>query len=508
MKRTALWLLALTLVGCGQGGSTSAPDAGKTVEPKSSGIELSKDAEKTAGIETEKARVQDVQSGLDVPGTVTSTSKGRAVVTPTVAGRVVSINVQLGAKVVQGQTLAVIESTDLAQSWTSVAEAKRVRDAAISEVAQTVSEAELAGAKLASAKTTLARQRDLAKTGAFSQAPLQQAKAELNDAQSDLISVQQELTTHSDLLRRTESLFKDGLVAKADLDLARLEVQQDQVRLAREKSRVESAKIAYERESTISQRGLLNAKEVQTAEADVRSATIELQTAQLKVRSARAARDNADKAVSIALAAYRTASGNGSATGGRVALVAPISGTLTHLDLTQGQTVERTQALFQVENLDAVWVTANVPEKDAALIHANAQVMVTLAALPGREFKGIVQVVGTHIDPKTRSVPVQCLIEAAGGALVPDMFASVHIGVGATKPLPTVPKTAVVTEDRRSFVFVRSSGKFEKREVETGASKGGSISILKGIKEGDEIAVRGAFVLQSESKKDELKGDD
>ncbi|MFX8312577.1 efflux RND transporter periplasmic adaptor subunit, partial [Acinetobacter baumannii] len=92
---------------------------------------------------------------------------------------------------------------------------------------------------------------------------------------------------------------------------------------------------------------------------------------------------------------------------------------VTHLDITRGQAVERTQVLLQIENLDAVWVTANVPEKDAAAVRANAPVIVKVAALPARDFQGIVQVVGSHIDAKTRSIPVQCLIVSAGGALVP-----------------------------------------------------------------------------------------
>lgn len=509
MKKSTLLLFTLVLVGCGKGGGQGGLEtAAKATEPKPKGIELSADAQKIADIKTEAATFQMVQEGLDVPGVVNSTTKGRAVVTPPVAGRVLSIKVQLGDKVAQGQTLSVIESSELAQSWSTIAEARRSRDAANAEVNQAVSESELAATKLTSAKTNLSRQRELAKAGAFSQAPLQQAKAELNDAQSDVLATQKELATHSDLLRRTENLFKDGLVARADLDLARLEVQQDQIRFEREKSRVEAAKMTFDRESNISQRGLLNAKEVQTAEAEVRSATIDVQTSQIKVRSARAAKANAEQAIANAQGTYRTVSGSGSASGGQVALVAPISGTVTHLDITRGQAVERTQVLLEVENLNSVWVTANVPEKDAAKVRKNASVTVKVAALPDREFQGIVQIVGGHIDAKTRSIPVQCLIVSAGGVLVPDMFATVHLGVGDSKRELTVARTAIVTEDRKSFVFVKLDGKFEKREVQLGSMLGDSVAILSGLKEGEQVAVRGGFVLQSESKKDELKGDE
>lgn len=506
MKKTTLLLIALFLVGCGKGGDKTEPQA--AAPTGDNGIELSADAQKIAEIQTEAVKYDMVQDGLDVPGVVNSTTKGRAVVTPPVAGRVLAIKVQLGDKVSQGQTLAVIESSELAQSWGSIADARQARDSAVAGLNEAVSQAELAQEKLAASKTNLTRQRDLAKAGAFSQAPLQQAKSALNDAQSDLLATQKDLATHSELLRRTENLFKDGLVAKADLDLARLEVQQDQIKLDRDKSRVEAAKSTYERESTIAQKGLLNAKEVQSAEAEVRSAMIEQQTSQIKVRSARAARANAERAIANAQATYRASSGSGSASVGQVALVAPISGTITHLDITRGQAVERTQVLLEVENLNSVWVTANVPEKDAAKVRTNAPVTITVAALPGREFRGFIQVVGGHIDSKTRSIPVQCLIASTGGVLVPDMFATVHLGVGSSSRALVVPKTAIVTEDRKSFVFVKVDSKFEKREVELGSSTVGSTAILSGLKESEQVAVKGAFVLQSESKKDELKGEE
>ena len=509
MKNSALLLLALVLTGCGKGGGNSEPEAAApTASQVSKNIELSADAQKIAEIETQPVVYQMVQDGLDVPGVVNSTTNGRAVVTPPVAGRVLAIKVQLGERVSQGQTLAVIESTELAQTWSSVAQAKQARDAAIAQLNESVSEAELASAKLTASNTNLIRQRELAKAGAFSQAPLQQAKSELNDAQSDLLGTQKEFATHSESLRRTESLFKDGLVAKTDLDQARLEVQQDQIRLERDRARVESAKATFERESSISQKGLLNAKEVQSAEAEVRAAKIEVQTAQIKVRSASAAKANAETAITNAQATYRASSGSGSASVGQVALVAPISGTVTHLDITRGQAVERTQVLLEVENLNSVWVTANVPEKDAAKVQVNAPITVTVAALPGREFQGFVQIVGGHIESKTRSIPVQCLIASSGGALVPDMFATVHLGVGTSVRRLTVPKSAIVSEDRKAFVFVKVDGKFEKREVALGSAMGESIAVKSGLKEGEVVAAKGAFVLQSESKKDELKGDE
>ncbi len=494
------WILpvALLAIGCGQPTLEHAEEHGHE-EGK---VELSQDAQKLAGVETAPATYRLIQETLEAPGVVTSTGRGRAVVTPPVAGRVVSISVQLGQAVRQGQTLAMIESPELAQSWSAIAEAQRSRDAAIADLNQSRSEADLAKAKMNAAKASLVRQRDLIKAGAFSQAPLQQAQNELNDAQSELLSVQKEQVSHTVLVRRLENLYRDGIVSKSELEAARLELQQDQIRLDRARAKIDIAKATYDREKNIASRGLLNARELQTAEAEVRASQLEWQRAQIRVQSAQAALANSRRAIGNAEAVYRTNKGSGSGAVGRVALVAPMSGTVTRLDVTQGEAVDRAQVLLEVENLQSLWVTASVPESDSSRIRANTPVSIQVGA---REYAGVVQIVGPKLDPKTRSNPVQCLVTGSEG-LKPNMFATVRLGMGKQTRILVVPQTALVKEGKTTFVFVKGGDSFEKREVETGPTEDGVIAILDGLKENETVAVKGAFVLASEQKKDELKG--
>ncbi|MBX3117482.1 MAG: efflux RND transporter periplasmic adaptor subunit [Fimbriimonadaceae bacterium] len=512
MKRS-LWivvsLLAIFVVGCSSPEHDAHSEPAATPDVHEEGhVELSPEAMKIAGIEIGTVGYRMIQDGIDVPGVVNSTTKGRAVVTPPVAGRIVSISVSLGDTVRQGQTLAVIESPELAQSWSSIADAQHARDVANADLKQAVAEADLSRAKLSAARISLKRQQDFAKAGAFNQAPVQQAQSELNDAQSELLSIQKEQASHAEQFRRIENLFKDGIVSKSELEAARLELQQDEIRLNRVQARVDMAKRTYEREKSIADKGLLNAKELQTAEAEVRSAELEREKSEIRIRSAKAALANANRAVANAQAVYRSNSGSVGASVGRVSLTAPIAGVVTHLDITQGQAVDRTQTILEVENLDAVWVTANVPEQDSAIIAKGATVSVAVASMPGKTFEGVVQSVGSRIDPKTRSMPVQCLIANAGGALKPDMFAKVRVGTGASTKHLAVPQTSILTEDRDSFVFVKEGGAFEKRKVELGSQDGNFVAIVSGLKEGEEIATTGVFILSSELKKAELKGHD
>lgn len=504
-KLFPLILILSILAGCSAPSPTPEGHEEHEEHTEDSSIKLDEAQVKTAGIETAPVALRNMQPSLDVPGTVASTTKGRAIVTPPVPGRLVTLTVQLGDSVRQGQVLGVIESTELAQAWTTIAESQRARDAVAAQLQDAQSQLELANAKLSAAKQSQVRQRQMVAAGAFNQAPVQQAQSDLNDLQSELLGVQKEQASHTEVVRRLENLYRDGIVSKSELEAARLELQQDEIRLNRVKSRVDLAKATYEREKNIAQRGLLNSRELQSAEAEVRATTVERDRATIALRSARAALANANRAIQNAQSSYRTHTGGARANVGRVNLVAPISGTITELTATHGQAVERTQSICEIEDLASVWVTANIPEKEATKIAKGAAVRITVPAFPDEQFQGIVQIVGGRLDPKTRAIPVQCLITGTRGRLKPEMFATVHIGHGPAQSILSVPETAIVDVN---FVFVKEGDHFERREVQLGASNGGYIAIAAGLKAGEQIAVKGAFILQSEEKQDELKGHD
>ena len=469
-------------------------------------VHLTEEAQKLAGIETLPVGFAQIQESLRVPGTVSSTETGKAVVTPPVAGTVTEITARLGQVVTAGQALAIVESPELAQAWSAIADATRLRDAAKSDLEQSHSEVKLAVAKVAAARGNLNRQRELAKAGAFSQAPVQLAQNELNDAQSELLSIQKEQASHAEQLRRLENLFRDGIVSKSELEAARLELHQDQIRLDRAKAKIENVRADYDRERNIASRGLLNAKELQSAEADVKSSSLEVDRARIRVRAAESALENANRSIDSAREVYRSNRGSGPATVGQVLLVAPISGTITHVAVTKGQAVDRTQALLEIENLNAVWVTASVPEANSGKVKTGAKARVTVASEPGREYVGIVQLIGSRVDPKSRSIVVQCLIPGAGGRLRPNTFATVHLAVGTRRRELVIPTSAVISKGGKFFVFRKVGDEFTRTEVGLGEREAHQVAVESGLTAGDLVASKGAFVLASEEKKGELKG--
>ncbi|MGV3616681.1 MAG: efflux RND transporter periplasmic adaptor subunit [Fimbriimonas sp.] len=469
-------------------------------------IELTPEQIRIAGIQTAPAANRFMQAELSVPGVVNPTTNAVAMVTPPVSGRVVRLMATVGDAVRKGQALAVIQSSELAQGTGAVAEAETRVLAAEAAVRQAAAQVDLARSRSRSAEQTLQRQRQLAKEGVFSQPSLQAAQNEVSEAQTELASSRSDIAAKQNVLNRAERLFTQGLVAGAEVDQARVDLQQAKIRQERAEQRLALAERAFERESRVSRSGLLNAREIQAAEAEVRAARLEIERERIGLRSAESAVVGARRAVANARANSSALRGGGPGGGSTVTLTAPISGVITERSASMGQAVERSSDLFDIQNLDSVFVTANVPEREIAKVRIGGTVRVTTDSASGRSFTGIVRIVGSRLDPKTRSLPVQVFVQNPEGLLRPEGFARVSLGTGGGGSVLAVPRSAIIGDEDAPALFVEEGGKYEHREVKLGRTSGGYVEVLSGIKAGEPVVVKGAFTLMSQQKKGELKG--
>lgn len=520
-----LLALAASLVACGKGGSPSATvdehghevsanPEGESAHPEEEeehvdDIVLTAEAIKIAGIETGLVVQRSIQQELSAPGAITTLPEGRAVVTPPVSGQVLRIHVKPGDRVRAGQPIATLRSGDLAEASARIIQAQQGVVSAQAAVNEARAEIDLASAKLRTARQLLARQQSFAKTGAFSQPALQAAQKEVADAEAELERGKQDQAIHVVQLERAEKLYKQELISRTELEQARLEVATDQIRQRNAERGIELAKAAYERERKIADQGLSNSREIQAAEAEVRNANLEVEQARIRLNSAASGVVAARKGVEAARVGYSALAGSGQASGGSLVVKAPIGGIVVDLEATLGQAVERTTELCEIENLSSVLVVAQVSDKQVGLAKVGSSAQVSVSGYPNRSFSGVIQVVGSRLDPKTRSLPVHVLIDNAGGLLRNGMAAMVRLGVGSLSAALVVPRSAIVEDgDVRKLYIAEDGGKFEERTVTLGSVQGDVVAVMEGVSVGDRIVTKGAFVLKSEKVKSELKGHD
>jgi len=159
-----------------------------------------------------------------------------------------------------------------------------------------------------------------------------------------------------------------------------------------------------------------------------------------------------------------------------------------------------------IEDCRQVWATVSVPEKDSHRLKIGLRSVVSSKALGEASFHGPVKVIGSRLDLKTRTLPVQVLLDNPMGELKPGMFVEGFLEQGRAEKTLVIPKSALLEEESRKLVFVKEGDGFVRHEVKTGREANDLVQVVSGLEEGDLVVSKGAFILKSQGQKDELKG--
>jgi len=196
-----------------------------------------------------------------------------------------------------------------------------------------------------------------------------------------------------------------------------------------------------------------------------------------------------------------TRSGAGGDEGGEGSfqIIAPLSGIVTALSVVTGGTVESGQEILHITDMDRVWVVAEVPESESEVLRkvrrAELQVGSQWVSIPGR--RGRIERIGHGVDPESRRIPVVFDLSNEDGLLRIGQSLSARLGKGQAEERVSMPVSAIVDDGGRPVIFIQREGEsFERRPVRTGAAAGNYVQVLEGVKEGDRIVCKGAYLIR------------
>ena len=177
-------------------------------------------------------------------------------------------------------------------------------------------------------------------------------------------------------------------------------------------------------------------------------------------------------------------------------LKAPAAGSVIDLQAARGAFLnDPTAAIMTIANLGTVWVTANLPEKDTALVTTGQDVDVVFSAYPSEVFAGKVLFISDVLDPDTRRTKIRIAFENPAMKLKPNMFADATF-LAPRQTMQVVPTQALVLKEETDRVFVEvAPWTFEPRPVEVGFQQGDQAVVEHGLKAGERIVVKGGVLL-------------
>lgn len=191
------------------------------------------------------------------------------------------------------------------------------------------------------------------------------------------------------------------------------------------------------------------------------------------------------------------------------AITASSAGIVIERQVSQGQVAQPGDPLFTVADLSNVWVVGALPEQMARSVQTGQSVQVDVPALgltaEEGPISGKIIYVGDTVSADTRTVTIRTQVDNRDLALKPQMLATMKIQ-GASQKTPAVPVAAVVRENDKDHVYVKKSeNHYRLTPVELGVASSGLRPVLKGLEEGVQIVVEGAFHLNNERKRAELE---
>jgi len=179
-----------------------------------------------------------------------------------------------------------------------------------------------------------------------------------------------------------------------------------------------------------------------------------------------------------------------------LSIKAPVSGSVIDLQVAPGAFVnDPTAAMMTIANLDTIWVTANVPEKDIAFVFPGQTVQVTFRSYPDEVFSGKVLFVSDVVEPDTRRNKVRIAFDNPDKIMKPNMFADATFVAPSVSRL-MVPTSALLMTNDATSVFVEvSDWAFERRNIEITYQEGTTVAVKAGIRPGERVVVKGGVRL-------------
>lgn len=187
----------------------------------------------------------------------------------------------------------------------------------------------------------------------------------------------------------------------------------------------------------------------------------------------------------------------------RVPVYAESAGVVTELMVRDGDYLKPGDPILRLQAYDDVWVIAQVPESDLPRVAIGTQAALSFESAPDAAKTGAVDYIYPTIDTRTRTAEVRISVPNGTGALRPGAYANIIFETGepdASSQRLSIPTQAILRDSRGASVIVAlGDGRFESRDVVTGATARGRTEVVKGLTAGQSIVASGQFLLDSEA---------
>ena len=187
-------------------------------------------------------------------------------------------------------------------------------------------------------------------------------------------------------------------------------------------------------------------------------------------------------------------------------LHAPTAGTITLLQHFSGSGMTTYRpgdrawpgaAIAELPDATTLRLTARVDETERGRLAPKEPVTVQLNAIPDRQFTGHIEQISAIASmdftsgwPITRNFTLGIVLDQTDPRFKPGISGQVTVVVDRVPDAITIPAQALFQKSGQNIAYVWHSNQFEERAIEIGRRSGDRILIAKGVKAGEQVALR------------------
>ena len=181
-------------------------------------------------------------------------------------------------------------------------------------------------------------------------------------------------------------------------------------------------------------------------------------------------------------------------------IYAPTSGYIFAKNITNGSAFNAKTKLFEIVNIDEVWIEAQVFEEDLSWLK-NANSFEVSIKSSSKVYKTTSSLLYPSLDPKEATLTLRLRLANKERKLFPGMYANI-ISKDAQKSYLTLPQTAIIRKGGKHYAFIvgEYEGEYEPTEVFVKPLNNETYIITSGLASGDEVVNNALFMMDSDAQ--------
>lgn len=181
-------------------------------------------------------------------------------------------------------------------------------------------------------------------------------------------------------------------------------------------------------------------------------------------------------------------------------IVAPFSGTIGLVSVSEGAYVQAGNDLAMLVNTTPVRLDFKVPEHYVRDVGPGQIAEVKVDGFPNDIFQFVISAVNSKIDEQSHSLAVRATNPNDENLLKAGLFANVSLIIGDKSDAILIPETALYRTGDIEFVWIVEKGKVGRRRVVSNTRENGKVEVVAGLREGNTVVTGGQLQLSEGAK--------